>query len=72
MITKEQAMALKYRDTLHHVSKKDSRGDPVAVRVNGKCRTWSTRTADWSLPVKHGLSLCFTITNDTAQYWVLP
>ena len=72
MITKEIALSLEYRATLHHVREKNSDGSPVRCRVNGKCKTWVTRPNDFQLPVKHGLRDCFYITPANAQDWVEP
>ena len=69
MITKEIALSLEYRATLHHVREKNSDGSPVRCRVNGKCKTWKTRPNDFQLPVKHGLKHCFYITPRNAADW---
>jgi hypothetical protein len=70
MITKEQAMALKYRTELYHRKLTRADGEPVRCRVNGKCQTWKTRPNDFRLPVKYGLKQCFYITPDNAKDWV--
>ena len=69
MITKEIALSLEYRATLHHVREKNSDGSPVRCRVNGKCKTWVTRPNDFQLPVKHGLRDCFYLTPRNAAEW---
>jgi hypothetical protein len=51
-MTKEQAMACHYRQELHYIT---ASGREVRVRVNGKCKTWKTRPAEFRLPVKYGL-----------------
>ncbi len=71
MITKEQAMAAGYGKTLFHVSKKDSRGEPMRIRVSGKCQTWKTRPEDFKLPVKYGMYESGYITPSNAAEWGL-
>lgn len=71
MITKEQAIALQYRNRLEHVTAKNADGTPVRCRVNGKLKTWKTRPDEFSLPVKHGLYRCFKITQENAKDWVV-
>lgn len=71
MLTKEQAVALRYGQELHHVSKKDSRGAPMRIRVSGKCQTWKTRPNDFKLPVKYGLYENGYITPSNADDWRL-
>lgn len=61
MITKQTAEALKHGDILEHVHNKDSRGNPVRCRVNGKVKFWTTRPEDFRIPVKYGLYRCFYI-----------
>lgn len=70
MITKEIAMTATYRQEFHHISYLNSDGSPMRCRVNGACKTWKTRPAEFRLPVKHGLRQCFYITQDNAAEWV--
>ena len=69
MITKAIATNLRYRDILHHVTLLNSAKEPQRCRVNGKCKTWKTRPDEFRLPVKHGLRMCFYITQDNAHLW---
>lgn len=69
MITADQASKLNYRATLIHVSKKDSRGNPVRCRVSGRCQLWKTRPTSFKLPVKYGLNYSFYITESNASEW---
>lgn len=69
MVTKEQAMAATYRQEFTHSTMKDSRGKAVKCRVNGACKTWKTRPAEFQLPVKYGLKQCFYITQSNAGEW---
>ena len=76
MITKEIAIAAKYRQEFRHVSIKNADGTPARCRVNGKIQTWETRPDDWRLPVKYGFSgdreiqkNCFYITPRNAEEW---
>ena len=69
MITKEQAVNFNGNMTLHHLSLKNADGTPVRVRVNGKCKVWKTRPAEFRLPVKYGLKQCFYITPENAEEW---
>lgn len=63
MITKDIAVGLRYRQTLHHKTLKNRDGTPVRVRVNGAVKTWKTRPERFSVPVKHGLRQCGYIDN---------
>lgn len=67
-MNRNEVLNLQYRDVLHHVSEKNADGTPMRCRVNGKCKTWKTRS-DFRLPVKHGLNNCFAITQDNAHEW---
>lgn len=69
MITITEALSLKYRDILESTSAKDSRGNPVRCRVNGKVQTWATRPGCFKIPVKYGLKTCFYITEANASEW---
>lgn len=71
MITKEVAESLGHRRELHHVSAKDSRGNPVRCRVNGKCKVWARQPEKFRLPVKYGLKFCFYIDNSNAADWTV-
>lgn len=55
MITKEQAMELHLGQTLYHTDNRNSDGSPQRWRVNGQCKTWKTRPAEFQVPLKHGL-----------------
>lgn len=61
MITVQDAASLKHGDILEHVHNKDSRGNPMRCRVNGKVKFWTTRPEDFRIPVKYGLYHCFYI-----------
>lgn len=69
MITKEIAISSNYRDEFHHKTLKNSDGTPVRCRVNGKCKIWKTRPAEFRLPVKYGLKECFYIDETNANEW---
>lgn len=60
MITKEQAMAASYRQTLYHLP------TGKKVRVNGKCKVWVRSPERFQLPVKYGLKECLYITEVNA------
>lgn len=55
---------------LLHVSLKDSKGNSIRCRVNGKLKLWSSRPWDFRLPVKYGLRDCFYITPDNGKEWL--
>lgn len=63
MITKAIAVTLKHGTILHHVSKTNSNGTPMRVRVTGKVQTWKTRPNDFKIPVKYGLRECGYVDN---------
>lgn len=70
MVTKEIAVAAKHGDIFHHVSRTNSDGTPLRVRVSGKCKVWKTRPESFKLPIKHGLYANGYIDNSNAAYWV--
>lgn len=69
MVTKEQAVAARHGKVFYHREMRNSDGTPLRVRVTGRCRTWKTRPAEFSLPVKHGLRDCGYITHRNAAEW---
>lgn len=71
-LTKDIAMTLRHGQILHHKILKNSDKTPIRARVNGAVKTWKTRPAEFSLPVKHGLKDCFYITETNAHEWELP
>lgn len=71
MITIEQAVAANYSQEFHHVTIKNRDKTPARCRVNGTCKTWKTKPGEFRLPVKHGLSQCFYITNSNAADWTI-
>lgn len=69
-MTRNDAIAATYRQEFTHKTLRNSRGEPVRCRVNGRCKTWKTRPEDFSLPVKYGLYECFYITPRNADDWI--
>lgn len=69
MITKEQAVGLVRGQRLKSTTMKDSQGQPIQCRVNGKAKTWVTRPESFCMPAKRGLWTFFYITEDNAKYW---
>ena len=59
MITKEQALELRYRDIVHfHTACKrlpNGKVQSYKARVNGQIKVWKTRKEEFRLPVIHGL-----------------
>lgn len=82
MITKEQALALRYGQELHCTVVQQCkrtvgpRGGVkesiVRVRVSGKCQTWKTRPSEFRVPVKYGLYESSSITEYNAMQFHLP
>ena len=68
-MTKEQLAALGYCPVLSHSMRKDSGGNPVLARVNGKMQVWKTRPEDFKLPMQHGLYNYVYITPTNAHLW---
>ena len=66
MVTKQQAIN---GTSFESVSLKDSRGNPVKCRANGKCKVWKTRPEEFKLPVKYGIHVYFYITHENASEW---
>ena len=71
MITKQDALSARHRQTFHHVTAKNRDGSPARCRVNGACKVWKTRPNEFKLPVKYGLYDCFYITERNAVEWNL-
>lgn len=71
MINKYICVNAKHRDEFEHVTLKNADKTPLRCRVNGQCKTWSTRPESFRLPVKHGLKTCFYITEENAHEWRL-
>lgn len=67
MITREQALALRYRDEIYGFS---VQGKPIRVRVNGQVKTWKSRP-DIELPVKYGLRECARLSLRELESWYL-
>jgi hypothetical protein len=62
MITKEQALALRYREVIHYGTCKTLVGKKGGLtyktenwRVDGKAKTWKTRPNEFKIPIKFGL-----------------
>ncbi len=71
MISYEEATSVGYGVRLFHVLHKDSYGNAISYRVNGKCKVWKTRPTHFRLPVKRGLYDAYYITQDNAHEWTL-
>lgn len=57
MITKEQALTLRYGDIIYHVSNRNADGTPQRWRVNGAVKIWKRKSNAhrFSVPLKYGL-----------------
>lgn len=71
MITKKIAENTFHGQVFHHKSLKNADGTPLRARVNGACKVWKTRPAEFRLPMKHGLRQCFYIEPSNADEWEL-
>ena len=72
MITKDEAMALTYRQTLYSSKFSNADGSPARCRVNGRIKTWKRDPERWRLPVKHGLRFCFYLDHGPmSAHWHL-
>ena len=71
-MTRDQAIALSTGTMLHHVSLRNADQTPLRARVNGRPKLWSTRLEEFRLPMKHGLSNTFYITERDADQWEIP
>jgi hypothetical protein len=69
MITKRDAITAHYGRTFHHKTLKNADGTPLRARVNGQCKVWKTRPAEFRLPMKHGLKECFYIDHTNSDEW---
>ena len=71
MVTKEVAVNSPHGTVFHHIRKKNADGTPYRCRVNGQCKVWKTRPAEFRLPVKHGFyGPCFYITHLNNNEWL--
>ena len=61
-MTYEQALALTWRDQLHHNTHKNADGTCQRWWVNGKVRTWKRDAKRIEVPIKYGLKTCITLT----------
>lgn len=71
MITKEQALTLRYRQELHHAHLRNSDGSPLRARVNGATQTWKREPARFHVPCKYGLKTSVYVTETNAHEWCL-
>jgi len=78
MITKTQALSLKYREEVHYgpcIVDVGPRGGETLHqerwRVSGRPVTFVTRPDDWSVPVKHGLYDNTRIASYNQEAWHL-
>ena len=79
MITKEQALALRYGAEVHYTGQRPCtitigpRGGITTritcCRVSGRCETWKTRPTEYRLPVKYGLYEHASIRTYDAALW---
>lgn len=82
MITKEQAMKLRYGEGLHFTGKRDCRREVgprggvkefiTNVRVSGRCKTWKRDKARFHIPVKYGLYEHSWLDQDNQKDFHLP
>lgn len=76
MITKEQAMALHYRDEIFYAIPQPA-GQPaparhIATRVSGACQTWATQPERFRVPVKIGFNGHSEIMEENNSYFHTP
>jgi hypothetical protein len=69
MITKEIAVSLRINQTLYYKEKIGSDKRPLRARVNGITQTWKRDPHRFRVPMKHGLSDTFSITERNACDW---
>lgn len=69
MKTVDRDVAMHHCGKFYHKTEKNSDGTAVRCRWNGVCKTWKTRTDDFSLPVKYGLKTCFYLTPFNCEDW---
>jgi hypothetical protein len=70
MITKEQAMNLKYFQEIKVTfinPPLNTHSKHRQWRSNGKCKTWKTRPDEFKLPIKHGLYAYGYLTHENAH-----
>jgi hypothetical protein len=67
-MTKDEALALTYHQTIYHVSLKRADGTPVRARVTGK-PIIKPRLKTWWVPVKHGLKYSFHLDAHNVANW---
>jgi hypothetical protein len=70
MISKDQLLELAGSGILYG-KRTDYRGNPVSVRLTGKCCTWKIDQLAFKQPVKYGLYENFYINEFNCQDWFL-
>jgi len=55
----------------YHISKLDSRKEPMKVRRNGATKYWKTRPNEFKIPVKYGLYEYGYIDQNNAAQWTI-
>jgi len=53
----------------YHKTIKDSKGQPIKAKRNGKNKLWKTRPNDFQIPVKRGLYEFGYITQENYNDW---
>lgn len=68
-LNKEACVALYYKQEIFSKTHVDSLGNYTRARRNGICKVWKGDPDRFILPVKHGLSQCFDITESNCHEW---
>ena len=68
-MTFEEALNLKYGQSLIHYKFKNADKSPVRCKVNGKVKQWKTRPGEFLVPVKRGLYQFFYLDQGNASEW---
>lgn len=71
MLTLQQAKALRRREILYHVDRRNSDGSPERWRVNGHPKVWKRNPKRVCVPLKHGLYDFSYLTEDDLYLFCL-
>ena len=65
MITKQEALSLKFGERLHSSTQCDKK--TIRWRVSGSCKTWKRQPNRFRVPLKYGLASYWELTEKNAE-----
>jgi len=70
ILSREDIVAMNGHGELEHKTRKDSRGQPVKIRLSGQVRLPKDNDLAFEQPVKHGIYNNFVLTEKELPEWV--